>query len=321
MSYTIPNDSDPAYFDTEFQSRIFAADYDILQAAIGGRNGVISGCGVSPDSPASMTVVVASGAIASDAVAYAVTGADVAIADPDSDPRFDLIIAQSDGTVDVITGAADPSPLLPSPAEVPGSVALAAVFVPAAATAIAATLITDKRISVTDPTAPTVGWTTISASVDRSRSNTATLAVDDDLTFTMAASTKYRVRGYLVFAHTAGSASQTVKFGIGGPASPTFLHGTIAIRTRVQPTTFAIGDTLFLGGFSVFNTTTGLGAGSMSTFPALSAASYSVAIEVTATVHNGSNSGTFAPWWSQVTASSATTMTRMAGSYLEYFVV
>ena len=318
MTLTIPNDGDPAYFDTEFQSRIFQADYDILQAAIGGLNGVISGCEVVPDSPVSMVVTVPSGAIASDGVAIAISGGDISISDPEADPRFDLVIARDIDTVDVIQGVADAAPLLPSPLEVPGSVALASIFVPVGATAIEQNLIVPKLVPVRDPTVPNVGWTTLPANSDLSRSNTATLAADSELTFVMAANTKYRIRGVIWFKMTAGSASTTLKLGVGGPASPTHLMGSMRIRGGIPPGNFMMNANDFFGGFGVYNTTTGLAAGNLSTYPVFSAANYAIPIEIEVLVHNGSNSGAFAPWWSQLVASSATTITRMAGSYLEY---
>jgi hypothetical protein len=321
VTLTVPNDSDPAYFDTEYQSRIFQSDLEILQAAIGGLNGVVSGCVVVPDTPASMVVTVGGGTIAVDNESVAITGGDIVISDPDDDPRFDLIIARDTDSVDVIQGSPDVSPVMPSPLEVPGSVALAQVLVPVGASAIAANLIVPKAVGVEAPFNQNLGWSTLTADTTRARSNTATLAIDDDLQITLAANTKYRIRGVIWFKLTSGTTQTTLKLGIGGPASPTHLMGTVRVRSGIAPSNFVMNTNEFFGGFAVYNTTTGLAAGNLSAYPVFNTANYALPIEIEAVIHNGSNGGAFAPWWAQSVASAATTISRMAGSYLEYSVV
>jgi len=306
---TIPNDSDPAYFDTEFQSRFFSSDYDILQAGIAGRNGVIGGgCGVTQHSPPNMQVVVASGSISCNATLVIVTGATLTLDDADpTDPRFDLIIAKSDGTVDVITGNPDQSPFTPTPAV--NTVALASVFVPDAATSILTSQIVDKRIAVQDPTPASSGWTTTTATASVTRTNAATLSagIDPTLLVPMAANTKYRIRLYAAFKQLV--TSNSVKIGFGGPASPTLLHGQGPTFAGIPPNVFG---TLAPGGFYVgaYDTTTG----QQLTLPG---ANYTASLRMEFIIHNVT-AGSFALYWCQAT-SNANSIVRLAGSYIESF--
>ena len=150
---TVPNRSDTSYLDTTFQSRIFQSDLDILEAAIGGRSGVVSGCAVTQSAVPAMSVLVASGVIVNldtEDEPVAVAGGTVVIDSSDpTDPRFDLIVALDDGTVDVLTGTADPAPTLPTPGS--GMVALAGLYVPAGDTAVTTNQLVNKRVFVTPP--------------------------------------------------------------------------------------------------------------------------------------------------------------------------
>jgi len=317
---TIPNDGDTAYFDTEFQSRPVQADWDILFAGVGGANGVVSGCGVSESGPPAMSVDVTSGTIASNSVSVSVRGDTVLVPDADTtDPRFDLIVALDDGSVDIVTGIADPSPVMPSPPS--GSVALAQVFVPANNIAVANNQIVQKKVPVPAPNPTNLGWNTISPNTDLARTNTAALAADPTLKFAMAASTKYRIRGQVWFLHSAGSGSQVVKFGIGGPASPTLLLGRLDfLQSSIQSGAFGNSHTPQGGDFMAYNTTTGL-AGLTASYLTLSAAGWATCLGFECIVHNGANAADFALYWSQTTATSAATISRLAGSYLEYSTV
>ena len=308
MAYTIPNDSDPAYFDTEFQSRPFAADFDILQAGIAGRNGVIGGgCGVTAHAPPNMTVTVASGSVAINATLVVVTGATVTLgaADP-TDPRFDLIIAKSDGTVDVIPGNPDQSPLLPTPA--PNTVVLASVFVPDATPTIQTSQIVDKRIPVQDPTQATGGWTTVTATgagVTRSNTNTLSTNIDPTLQVAMATNTKYRIRMFVLFRQLV--ASNNVKLGFGGPASPALLHGHGVTFAGTPPNAFgALAPSgLYV---NVYDTTTG----QQLNLPGLN---YTASLKMEFIIHN-TTAGNFGLYWCQTT-SNASSIMRVAGSYIE----
>jgi hypothetical protein len=118
---------------------------------------VISGLGVEPTSPPSMSVVVRSGvAIIGGSLVSLGSDTTVTISTPDSSyPRFDLITLKSNGTVGYYTGTPEPALAVdlakpetyvkPKPPSTPsGEVALAEVFVPAGATSI--DKIIDRRI-------------------------------------------------------------------------------------------------------------------------------------------------------------------------------
>jgi hypothetical protein len=317
----IPNDSDPAFLDTDYQSRVFASDFDILIAGIAGRNGVIGGgCAVSPHSPAAMSVDVSAGSVTIDAALVSVD-ADTVTLDPAdaTDPRFDLIIARDDGTVNKVTGSPDPSPVTPSP--ITASVALASVYIPAADTSIQANQIVDKRLPVEDPTPANSGWTTVTAPTNIGRSNTTTLAADPALQFPMSSSTMYRIRGFLAFRQTAGTTSQTVKLGIGGPPSPTHLIGNMQLGGSIPLNVFGDNMNWLVGEISGYNTTTGISS-TLAGYMVLPGLNYSALNRFELIVQNGaSSSPNFAIWWAQVNAVSTSTMTRLAGSYLEYRTV
>jgi len=111
-------------------------------------NGVYSGCAVSEKGAgADMSVDVATGfwraGNTANYVATAATNKAISAAHATLD-RYDLVSAKSDGTFNVTTGTAASAPKVPSiPAD---SVALAVVFVEAAATSIADASITDVRV-------------------------------------------------------------------------------------------------------------------------------------------------------------------------------
>jgi len=72
--------------------------------------------------------------------------------------------------------------------------------------------------------------------------------------------------------------------------------------------------------FMAYNTTTGL-AGLTASYLTLSAAGWATCLGFECIVHNGANAADFALYWSQTTATSAATISRLAGSYLEYSTV
>lgn len=154
MGFTIPNLDDAAF---EPHAGIDAVDFEILAAGHLG-TGVVSGCAVSPKTPTpDMSVVVAAGEVAVAGVTRAVAGGTVTItAAHASNPRFDLILANgTTGAVSAQAGVPAPvgtgltGPVFPA---IPGgSVALAAVYIPPADTAIQANQIVDKRVMLADP--------------------------------------------------------------------------------------------------------------------------------------------------------------------------
>lgn len=306
-----PNLDDATY---PHQARLFNAYWVILAEGVGGQNGVVSGLGVTGSG--AMAVNVASGILVHDGTQFSNAGDTILLADADvSNPRFDLVYADEDNAVDVVTGDAAADPVVPDlPA---GMVGLASVYIPAQDTAITTAQVIDLRVFVPAPLGASQ-WTTISAAADRTRSNDATALSssatnDPDLTFAMAATTKYRIRGVFEFHIMQASA---LKFGLALPTSPTLV--------RVNLEYFTVGSTIFNIASNTF-TRKPLNAADTSgtTFATGTSPSAWVRVAIAGVVHNGSNSGTFAPRWSQnvATAESAPNiLTRLAGSYLEYEV-
>lgn len=140
MAWTIP---DKGEGDSNIQSILFQEYLDVLVEGTRGLNCVLSGLAVTGG--ADMTPAVAKGAVLSNGVMYAVAAADVTITTADStNPRIDLIVVNSSGTLAVRAGTAAASPK--PPARSTNDVVIAAVYVPAGDTAIATSQITDLRM-------------------------------------------------------------------------------------------------------------------------------------------------------------------------------
>jgi hypothetical protein len=293
---TIPNLLVAAFSD---QSRFDSTEWDILTAAAGGRNGVSSGCAVTAQGTPDMTVAVAAGTVVVAGTEVAVAPGNVTItAANGTNPRKDLIAVDNAGAKSVVTGTPAPVPLNPSiPAN---SVIVAQVYVPALDTTIGSTQITDKRVFV-NPAIGATGWTPLSCAGDQSKTSDTTLANDSVLSFTMAASTKYRIRGILWFE--SASATPDVKLRHTGPASP----DQVGIYMVVP------------------NASSGLESSTNRIDNAYSAAD--ILLNLTANlaqpvlfhgfIHNGSNPGTFAWQWAQNVSDASPTI-RRAGSIMEY---
>lgn len=145
MAFDIP-DQDLAF--NQDQSRWMSTDVDILVAAFAG-TGVLTGCDVTPQGTPDMTVAVAAGTVQPlhGSASASVAGGNVTIGAADAtNPRIDLITSSAAGVKTITAGTAAANPRVPNlPA---GHIALAAVYVPATDTAIAANQITDKRVVV-----------------------------------------------------------------------------------------------------------------------------------------------------------------------------
>lgn len=140
MAWTIP---DKGEGDNDIQSILFQEHLDILVDGISGKNCVLSGCAVTGG--ADMTPEVAKGAVLSNGVLYAMAAATVTIGTADStNPRIDLVVVNSSGSLAVRAGTAAAAPK--PPARTANDVVLAAVYVPASDTAIATSQITDMRM-------------------------------------------------------------------------------------------------------------------------------------------------------------------------------
>lgn len=140
MSWTIP---DKGEGDSDIQSILFQEHLEILVEGISGKNCVLSGCAVTGG--ADMTPEVAKGAVLSNGVLYAIAAATVTIGTADAtNPRIDLVVVNSSGSLAVRAGTAAAAPK--PPARSSNDVVLAAVYVPANDTAIATSQITDMRV-------------------------------------------------------------------------------------------------------------------------------------------------------------------------------
>lgn len=140
MPWTIP---DKGEGDNDIQSILYQEYLDVLVEGVRGLTCVVSGCEVTGG--ADMTPEVAKGAVLSNGTLYAVAANTVTIGAADAtNPRIDLVVVNSSGSLAVRAGtaAAQPKP----PARTANDVVLAAVYVPANDTAIATTQITDMRV-------------------------------------------------------------------------------------------------------------------------------------------------------------------------------
>lgn len=131
MAKSIPNA--PAT-GSKRPSGIFAADIDGFVDAFAG-DGVLSGLGVSPQGTPDMTVAVAAGLVRVGGYFAYVSAQNVTIAAADgTNPRFDLIACDYNGTVSRVAGTAAALPVVP---DIPAnSISLAKIFVPAGATEV-----------------------------------------------------------------------------------------------------------------------------------------------------------------------------------------
>lgn len=140
MAFTIP---DKGEGDNDIQSILFQEHLDILVDGISGKNCVLSGCAVTGG--ADMTPEVAKGAVLSNGVLYAIAATTVTIGTADAtNPRIDLVVVNSSGSLAVRAGTAAAAPK--PPARTANDVVLAAVYVPANDTAISTSQITDMRM-------------------------------------------------------------------------------------------------------------------------------------------------------------------------------
>lgn len=142
MAWSIPDKGEGA---NDIQSVLFQEYLDVIVAGLSGADCVLSGCAVSAQGSPDMTVAVAKGAVLSNGTLFAVAAGNATITTADgSNPRLDLIVVNSSGTVAVRTGTAAASPK--PAAKSANDVVLAVVYVPAADTTIASNQITDLRV-------------------------------------------------------------------------------------------------------------------------------------------------------------------------------
>ncbi len=150
MPLQIPNTPDATF---PAQAGVDSRDIDIIVAGHD-RTGVVAGCAVTAQGSPDMTVAVAAGVVRVTGRQVAVTAGNVtATTAHATNPRHDLVVVNAAGTKSVVAGtaAAITSTAEPTFPTIPAdSVVLAAVYVPAAVTAINTNQIIDKRIMLRD---------------------------------------------------------------------------------------------------------------------------------------------------------------------------
>lgn len=146
-------------------------------------------------------------------------------------------------------------------------------------------------------------WQTVAKQVDQAKSSDTTLADDSELAVTLAASTKYMVRGAIWFD---GDDAADFKYAFSGPASPTLLR---IRRKHITPegsaeAAIAIDEAYTVDPVEV-------------TWSEATDVTESGFIEFEGTIHNGANAGDFTFQWAQLVNDASNTRVR-AGSYIEY---
>lgn len=143
MTLTIPDAGEP---ESNIQAIFYQEDLEIMMAAVDGLDCVLSGLALTGG--ADMTPAVAKGSVLSNGTMFAVAAADVTVTAADAtNPRIDLVVVNSSGTLAVRAGtpAAAPKP----PARTANDVVIAQIYVPANETAIATANIYDRRATRT----------------------------------------------------------------------------------------------------------------------------------------------------------------------------
>lgn len=146
MPFTKPNQTAALY---PAQARLFSTDFDVLADGYAGIGVLGTGCAVTAQGSPNMTVAVAAGVIRVGTTNATVTGGNVTITTADAtNPRIDLVVSNSSGTLSAVAGTAAATPL--EPARSASTVVLAQVYVPAGATTITTPQIYDMRILLPD---------------------------------------------------------------------------------------------------------------------------------------------------------------------------
>lgn len=307
MAFTIPHPVDAIEDPVGVfrQSQWDRKDIEIIVAGFG-NVGVISGCAVTAQGTPNMSVHVASGSVmvggSTTLDIVSVSAGDVTITAAHATlPRFDLIVASNVGALSAVAGTAASTPVFPT---IPANrVVLAAVYVPAADTAISTSQIVDKKMPLPTPPAPSSAvWTTVSKPSDQSKNTDTTLANDSALSFSMLANTKYRIRGAIEIDETSGGGGG-YKIGHTGPAGFTLIEGIIW-STRMLAAT---GITSFMNDYATL------------WFNLNFSGANQQRIMFDTVIHNGATPGTWAIQWAQNTSSADPTIVRGA-SYIEYGV-
>lgn len=150
MPFTIPDKGEGL---NDIQSIYFQEYIEILTAGIARTSCVLTGCAVTAQATPDMTVAVVAGVVKVRTSTLflgvlepkAVTAANATITAADAtNPRIDLVCITNTGSIVVSAGTAAAAPK--PPARVVDVVVIAAIYIPAGATAINANQITDMRV-------------------------------------------------------------------------------------------------------------------------------------------------------------------------------
>lgn len=208
MPWTIP---DKGEGQNDVQSILFQEYLDVLMDGITGRDCVVSGCAVSAGT--GMAPAVAKGAVIANGVLFAVAASTVTIGTADgSNPRLDLVVVTSAGSLAVRAGtaAANPKP----PARTTDDVVLAVVYVPAGDTTITSDQIVDMRV-VRD-TSVTVYRTTTAVTRNTSASiqTLNTITIPNGMLAAAGRILRYRAGG--TYLSNSGTPTYTFTITYGG---------------------------------------------------------------------------------------------------------
>lgn len=245
MSFTIPNEADAGNANQAEPDKV---DFDIL-AEGSNRNGVDTGCAVSPQGSPDQTVAVAAGHVFINGLLYAVAAGNVSMAAADAtNPRFDLVWVDNTGAKGKTDGTAAAEPVFPA---IPSnSVILAVVYRAANDNTIAAADIVDKRIFQGN----TVQYQQSTA--DMATRATTALADITDIKFTVRANRTYNILVQVPYSCYATT-------GIGVRIGATFPAG-MGIGAVTGPTTLSAGA-LSGGTFTTSGASAALSAGVIAT--------------------------------------------------------
>lgn len=140
--YTTPDKGEGA---NDIQSILFQEDLEIIQAGAQGIDCVLYGCAVDDAGSPDMSPAVGYGVVLTNGVMKVVAAGTATIGTADAtNPRIDLVVINSSGSIAVRAGTAAAAPK--PPARTANDVVLAQVYVPANDTTIANAQIIDKRV-------------------------------------------------------------------------------------------------------------------------------------------------------------------------------
>lgn len=142
MAWSIPGKGTA---QNNIMSVLYAEQLNILLAGINGIDCVLAGCAVTAQGTPDMTVAVAKGSVLTNGVLKPVVAGNATITTANStNPRLDLVVVNSSGTVAVRAGTAAAAPI--PPARTANDVVIAMVYVPASDTTISSDQIVDMRV-------------------------------------------------------------------------------------------------------------------------------------------------------------------------------